>query len=317
MATLLLPDFIADLQNHSAPHFARRVLKKTVHANGSFRHADDDHRYHGVPNAWIRYVSAGRSAFRVVYIRDGDKIHLYRAGEHSVEDNLSVPKDASVNAAVPVAEAGPKVAVAMAAISSIEAAKALAPPVNRFRRNVPTPDIGRAILSRRNLPHKDIWFVAPFVNRSLFAPTARLGKLLLDQVEDGANVVLVTSPPNDKNIHWMERLQELSVDVVVYPRLHAKLYCFVFDDDRRYERGLRGGNRYSSLILLGSANLTSAGLALNDARSNEELCYSVPEEEIGYVESYVLDLMERGYELEDVRRFKARGQWQRLEYNKW
>ena len=115
----------------------------------------------------------------------------------------------------------------------------------------------------------------------------------------------------------METLQELSVDVVVYPRLHAKLYCFVFDNDRRQERELRGGDRHSSLILLGSANLTAAGLALNDTRGNEELCYAVPEEEIGYIESYVIDLMHRGYELQDVRRLKAHGQWQELEKDKW
>ena len=317
MATLLLPDFIADLQKNSAPHFARRVLQKTLQPNGSFRHDDDDHRYHGVTNAWIRYVSAGRSAYRVVYIRDLDKIHLYRAGEHSVEDNLSAPKQASLDSAVSVGQAGPEVAAAMTAISSIDAPRAAPPPLNRLRRNVPTPEIGRAILSRRNLPHKDIWLVSPFVNRSLFAPTAKLGRLLLDQVEDGARVVLITRPPTDQNIHWMETLQELSVDVVVYPRLHAKLYCFVFDHDRRHERGLRGGDRYSSLILLGSANLTAAGLALNDTRSNEELCYAVPQEEIGYIESYVLDLMDRGYDLQDVRRFKARGQWKQLENDKW
>ena len=186
MAILLLPDFIADLQKKSAPHFARRVLQKTLHPNGSFRRADDDHRYQGVTNAWIRYVSAGRSAYRVIYIRDRDKIHLYRAGEHSVEDNLSAPKEASFDAAVSVAEAGPDVAAAMAAISSIEAPQAAPPPVNRLRRNVPIPEIGRAILSRRNLPHTDIWLVSPFVNRNLFARTAKLGRLLLDQVEDGA-----------------------------------------------------------------------------------------------------------------------------------
>ena len=317
MATLLLPDFIADLQKNSAPHFARRVLQKTLQPNGSFRQDNDDHRYHGVTNAWIRYVSTGRSAYRVIYIRDRDNIHLYRAGKHSVEDNLSAPKDVSLDAAVSVAEAGPEIAAAMAAISSIEAPQAALPPVNRLRRNVPTPEIGRAILSRRNLPHKDIWLVSPFVNRSLFARTAELGRLLLDQVEDGARVVLVTRPPTDQNIDWMETLQELSVDVVVYPRLHAKLYCFVFDDDRRHERGLRDGDQYSSLILLGSANLTAAGLALNDARSNEELCYSVPEDEISYIESYVIDLMDRGYVLQDVRRFKAHGQWQQLENDKW
>ena len=317
MATLLLPDFIADLQKNAAPHFARRVLQKTLQPNGSFRQDDDDHRYHGVKDAWIRYVSAGRSAYRVIYIRDRDKIYLYRAGEHSVEDKLAAPKDGAIDDAVSVTEAGPEVAAAMAAISSIESPQAAPPPVTRFRRNVPTPEIGRAILSRRNLPHKDIWLVSPFVNRDLLAPRAKLGRLLLEQVEDGARVILVTRPPTDQNIDWMETLQEQSVEVVVYPRLHAKLYCFVFDDDRRYERGLRDTDQYSSLILLGSANLTAAGLALNDTRGNEELCYAVPEDEIGYIESYVADLMDRGYELQDVRRFKARGQWQQLENDKW
>ena len=317
MSTLLLPEFIADLQQHPAPYFARRVLQKTLRPNGRFREDSQDHRYHGVTDAWIRYVSAGKSAFRVIYIRQGNDVHLYRAGPHSVENNLSPPKGVSVATAVPVADAGPIVAAAMVAIETAEAPEPLATPANRFRRNVPTPQIGRAILSRRNLPHKDIWLVAPYVNRDLFAPTAQLGKLLLEQAEDGARVVLVTRPPTDGDIAWLERLQELSVDIVVYPRLHAKLYCFVFDDNRRYEPGLRGGERYSSLILLGSANLTSAGLGLNDARANEELCYAVPEDEIGYVETYVIDLIDRGYELQDVRRFKARGQWQRLENDKW
>ena len=317
MSTLLLPEFIADLQQYPAPHFARRVLQKTLRPNGSFREDSQDHRYHGVTDAWIRYVSAGKSAFRVIYIRQGNEIHLYRAGPHSVEENLSPPKDGSVAAAASVTEAGPVVAAAMAAIETIEAPRPPPTPANRIRRNVPTPQIARAILSRRNLPHKDIWLVAPYVNRDLFAPTAQLGKLLLEQAEDGARVLLVTRPPTDKNIAWMETLQELSVDIVVYPRLHAKLYCFVFDDNRRYEPGLIGGDHYSSLILLGSANLTAAGLGLNDARANEELCYAVPEDEIGYVESYVIDLIDRGYELQDVRRFKARGQWQRLENEKW
>lgn len=190
-------------------------------------------------------------------------------------------------------------------------------PVNRFKRNTPHSRMHREILSRRNLPHKDIWLVAPFVSVDLFAPTTPFGKLLLDQVEDGASMALITAPPKDKNIDWMEKLAERKVGIFVYPRLHAKLYCFVFDEDRRYEPGLREGDSYSSLILVGTSNLTARGLALGSSQWNEELCYSVPENELGFVEEYVAGLMTGGYDLPDVRRLLARGQWQKLESGKW
>ena len=317
MPVFFLPEFIADLQDHNDPHFARRVLQKTVRPDGTFRPDADDHPYHGIENAWIRYVSRRRTAYRVIFLRQGENTYLFRAGKHSVEDRLVAPAHGTVEVAVPVAQAGPKVAAALAAVRTRENLQAVAAPVNRFKRNLPFPQINREIFSRRNLPHKDIWLVAPFVNGDLFAPTARFGKLLLDQVEDGASVALITAPPKDKNIEWMEKLADREVDIFVYPRLHTKLYCFVFDENRRYEPGLRDGDRYSSLILVGSANLTSAGMALGEGRSNEELCYAVPEDEIGFVEEYVAELMMNGYELPDVRRFLARGQWQQLEHGKW
>ncbi len=317
MPVFLLPNFIADLQNHANANFARRVLKKTLYPDGNFRPDTNDHRYEGIEGAWIRYVSRSRTAYRVIYLHRGDNIYLFRAGEHSVEDRLTAPAVGVVEAAVPVLESGLDVADALATIPTQEASQAPTHPINRFKRNVPMPQISHEIFSRRNLPHKDIWLVAPFVNGDLFAPTAAFGKLLLDQVEDGARVVLITAPPKDKRIDWMENLAERQVDIYVYPRLHTKLYCFVFDDSRRYEPGLRDGSRYSSLILLGSANLTSVGMALDDGRCNEELCYVVPEDEIGFVEEYVIELMMHGYELPDVRRFLARGQWQKLEDEKW
>ena len=313
MSVFLLPEFITDLQEHADAHFARRVLQKTIRPDGSFRPDADDHRYEGIDDAWIRYVSRQRTAYRVVYLRNGDSIYLYRAGEHSVEDRLIAPAAGAVAAAIPVVKLGLEVA-------EVPALKALVPSAdaaNRFKRNLPVPQINREIFSRRNLPHKDIWLVAPFIDCDLFAPTAAFGKLLLDQVEDGASVALITALPKDKNIDWMERLAERKINIFIYPRLHTKLYCFIFDEDRRYVRGLRDGDRYSSLILVGSANLTSSGMNLNDGRCNEELCYAVPEIEIDFVEKYVAELMMRGYELPDVRRYLSRGQWQKLEGEKW
>ena len=317
MAVFFLPEFIADLQEHNNPHFARRVLQKTIRPDGTFREDSDDHSYQGIKNAWIRYVSRKRTAYRVIYLRQGSNTYLFRAGEHSIEDRLVKPREGAVEAAHPVTEAGSHVAAALGALRAHNRPQAAAPPANRFKRNLPFPQINREIFSRRNLPHRDIWLVAPFVNGELFAPTARFGRFLLDQVEDGASVALITAPPKDRNIEWMEKLADRDVGIFVYPRLHTKLYCFVFDENRRYEPGLRGGDRYSSLILVGSANLTSVGMALGEAQCNEELCYAVQENEIGFVEEYVAELMMNGYELPDVRRFLARGQWQKLENGKW
>lgn len=317
MPVFLLPDFVADLQEHNDAHFARRVLQKTIRPDGSFRPDSDDHSYDGVDDAWVRYISRGRTAYRVIFLRKGENIYLFRAGEHSVEDRLAAPAAGAVEAALPVTEGGAEVGAVLATMPARARLVKPPPSINRFKRNIPNGQIHREIFSRRNLPHKDIWLVAPFVNSELFAPTAPFGKLLLDQVEDGASVVLITAPPKDKNISWMEKLSEHEVNIYVYPRLHAKLYCFVFDENRRYEPGLRHGDHYSSLILVGSSNLTSAGMALSDKRCNEELCYAVPEHEMGFVEEYVAELMMHGYELPDVRRFLARGQWQNLEDRKW
>ena len=58
-------------------------------------------------------------------------------------------------------------------------------------------------------------------------------------------------------------------------------------------------------------------MAVETERFNEELCYVVPEDDHSYIESYVAELMVNGYELPDLRRAKARGQWQNLENQKW
>ena len=317
MPVFLLPEFIVDLQTCADAHFARRVLKTTILGNGNFKEDSDDHRYRGVDDAWIRYVSGGKSAYRVIFIRSGANIYLYRAGEHAIEERLGAPREEAFDAAIPLAEAERNVARAIAEIPKQRTETPAEPAASRLLRNNPSPEINRAIFSRRNLPHRDIWLVTPFVTPELLRPTAIFGKMLFDQVEDGASIILITMPPKNQNIEWLEQLEERNVSVYFYPRLHSKLYCFVLDENRKYERGLPPPEKLSSLLLLGSANLTAAGLALSRDKWNEELCYSMSNSEIGHVESYVTELMMRGYDLRDVRTFRARGQLQRLENNKW
>ena len=313
MPVSLLPDFIVDLQTNADAQFARRVLKNTFLANGEFRKNKKDHRYIGITDAWIRYVSRGHTAFRVIYIQSGANIYLYRAGKHDVENNLNAPQLASLDTAIPVTEIA---AIGGKAINTVSTQNRTVS-TNRFLRNYPTQDIQRAIFERRNLPHREIWLVAPFITPNLLLPTEQLGKMLFHQIEDGASVSLITSPPKNSNIEWLEKLEERNISVFFHPRLHSKLYFFVLDENRKYARNLPDPNKLSSLLLVGSANMTAAGLALNKNNWNEELCYSVPDSEIDYVETYIADLITRGYELEEARTYRARGQWQKLENYRW
>ena len=318
MAVFLLPEFIADLQSHNNAHFARRVLLKTLLPNGEFKIDPRDHRYHGIDNTWIRRVSGSSSAYRVIYIRIDENVYLYRAGEHHIEDRLKKPRSRSFDSVTSISQANETIALIVKSISLREEQSLLIPNKNdRFRRNVPQRQIYQEIFSRRNLPHTDIWLITPFINKKLFYPTAQFGELLLKQVEDGANVIIVTSAPSDRDIEWMETLAERDITIVLYPRLHTKLYCFLFDENRKYEPGLQGGKDYSSLMLVGSANLTSAGIAINDVSPNEELCYMVPEEEVNYITSYVIELIDQGYELPIARQYLENNNWNQLENKKW
>lgn len=321
MPVFLMTEFIADLRTHADANFARRVLQKTLLKNGNFRESSDDHRYHGMDDVWIRYVSQGNSAYRVIYIRLGTNVYLYRAGEHAIEDRLSAPQDEAFDRALPIGDADGKVAAIKreASITTFSSMQLpIESPPNRFLRNNPFPDIHRTLFSRRMLPHSDIWLVAPYIDPALLQPTAQFGKLIFEQVEDGASTMLITAPPRkDQDIEWLEQLEERDVAVCFYPRLHSKLFCFVLDENRKYERGLPDASKLSSLLLVGSANLTAAGVALDTKKWNEELCYMIPEAELTHVETYVAELMMRGNDLKTARSFRARGLWDKLESEKW
>ena len=305
MAVHLMPRFIADLQNVEDGRFARRVLERTLSHEGAWRSQPEDHRYRGIDNAWIRYVTRGNAGYRVIYIQLGEEIYLYRAGPHSVEDRLAAPRPRDYAGAVRVDGDGDDVETVQNAIDAAEGGES-AP--TRFLRSRPDAEIHRCLVGRRNLPHKEIWLVSPVVDPSVLSPTADLGDVLAAQVADGANVSVVTSLPVNGDIAWMENLEAHDMKVYVHPQLHTKLYCFEFDEERRFERGVPAGPSASSLIVVGSADLTGKGVGAADGGNVvEELCYSPPEEELDFVMEYLSDLIDEGIELVDVRQRLRRG----------
>src|SRR3569833_2402183 len=93
MATFLCREFVRDLIEHNDANFASRVLSKIIGPDGGFEADADDHRFRGIEDGWIRYVSRQNTAYRAIFLRRGEDVYWYRAGSHSIENRLQAPQD--------------------------------------------------------------------------------------------------------------------------------------------------------------------------------------------------------------------------------
>lgn len=299
MPLYFCPEFIGDLQEHGDANFAKRVLQKVVDGT-ELRPDAKDHRYHGIQGAWIRYVSRGSSAYRVIYVRRGEDIFLYRAGEHSVEDNLASPGALSGPSVAEVSVEGllpdtPQYIVPHGPATSNVIKE---PPRSPFLKNYSTRYLKVAMLSRRLVPHKRVTLVSPYLSIELFEMSNIFGKMLFDFIGDGAEVNLITKPPNPREMGAFERLEQRSVSLHFHETLHAKLFIFELDEAR-----IRSHDE--PIAILGSANLTQSGLAFS-TRANEELCYELRGSEIQGALEFATYLKLSAVDLQHIRLANAR-----------
>jgi len=69
MTVYLMTNFIDDLKSADDQRFVRRVFNQVFDSNYAFKKGQDDHRYKGINDAWIRYVSQGGPAYRIIFIK--------------------------------------------------------------------------------------------------------------------------------------------------------------------------------------------------------------------------------------------------------
>lgn len=293
MVVHLTQDFIRDIQGEQDANFAKRVFRKIFDEDGSFRRDINDHRYHGLDDAWIRYVSQGGSAFRVIYLRKGADVYIYRAGPHSVEDNLKAPTQL---------EADIVAAEALDASATLDRSGGDSD-LGRLLCSLRTPYLSQMVLGRRLIPHSEVVLISPFLSLSLLTRTARLGRMLDIMIEDGSAVTLLTRPPVMAEVPAFKDLEARGVALLFHQRLHAKLYMFFVDQKR-----VGHGRSYDDLIILGSANLTESGFSAERDAGNEELSYEVPSSERPHLESYLAHLALGADDLIKVNRALMRAQ---------
>lgn len=279
MALFFYEEFLQDLRVEGDSKFPRRVLSKILDSTCKLPSSTDDHRYDGIDDAWIRYVSVGPAAIRVIYIQKGADIYFYRAGPHSVEDNLSAPRSGAT--LVPIVPfpttdfAVPRAPSPGANVTGLE---------GRLLQNYQPTYIRKTLLSRRFIRHDAVTLISPFLSEELFSIFSPFGKVLYDLGEEGAKLTLITRPPQSmEGLAFFSTLEKSGISILFHSKLHAKLYLFeeATEDNRPPKR----------VALIGSANLTVSGLAIgadsNEIKApNEELAYELPEHQFEHALSY-------------------------------
>lgn len=287
-------EFIGDLKKSANVKFFKQILNHTLDNDGNFKEDADDHRYKGIDDAWIRYVSKGKTALRVIYLKKGNLIHLYRAGVHQIEEGLRPPSDLEKSVPLDMVQIqGPLQREA------IDLGLLLKTKEPQYLRNI--------IRQMTFLGHFYIVLISPFVSLELLNSRALFGRFLNKAVEDGTEVALITSPPAPTDLAQYRNLESRGIFVYFLEDLHAKLYLFDVNLKtlNKYHRGI------IKTAILGSSNLTEPGFAFGDEQANHELCYRLPEEQYHYAFDYAQRLMRKSmsykkYEVRVMRTLKRR-----------
>jgi phosphatidylserine/phosphatidylglycerophosphate/cardiolipin synthase-like enzyme len=288
VAVHLTKEFLKDLRDGDDGKFVRHVLNHTVNEDGTFRPDRDDHRYEGVDDAWIRYVSRGNTAYRVIFIRKGADVFLYRAGRHKVEDDVQELKETT--GAIRIHEAP----------IELKKAEPVVGGVTTFLKTAEPTFISKYIKSMYHLRHNEVYIVSPFIDLTILSSRHHFGRFLDKATEDGTDVVIITLPPTtDDALESFKDLEKREIDIFFLSRLHTKLYLFDVDLSSRnqYQK-----DRFGTAII-GSSNLTYVGMGFDDITSNEELCCALPSSFVSEMKNYVTRLTLAS---EDYKKFAFR-----------
>jgi hypothetical protein len=200
-----------------------------------------------------------------------------------VEDRLPQATDLSHTVAV-----GSLTAESSASAAVPTAAAAAATDDAWFLKTSEAKYIGRSIEAMYHVRHKHICLISPFLQYNILESTHRFGRFLDRAVEENTVVELITSGDHNKEyLPVFRRLEERGIFVYFLKGLHAKLYFFDVDLSSRnkWQLGIE------SHAIVGSSNLTGAGLGFGDSAPNEELNIRLGSAFLGDVDLYKTKLV--------------------------
>ncbi len=286
MKVYLTPEFIGDLRDSADVRFIRQVLKHTLDGDGNFKSDANDHKYQGIDKAWIRVISKGKAGFRVIYLKENDSVYLYRAGLHSIEEQVTSPL--TLDASIPLSKVRLPVLPQEKKIGPVDLGYLLKTTEPTF--------LNKEILSMYHLGYFEIILISPFIDPGLLHRRHHFGSFLDRAVEDNTEVTVVTRPPNRQYLSVYRDLEERNIFVYFLLELHAKLYIFNLDPAKLPEHS----KTIQSRVIVGSSNLTRPGFGLDDDITNYELCYCLPTQKYSEAYEYAKGLIKKAADYRSI-----------------
>lgn len=282
--------FIVDLVGSGDAQLPGRVFRKIFTDGGEFRSDRDDHPYKGINDAWIRVVSRGNSAYRVIYLKERDSIVFYRAGPHSVEDNLAHPQrmDGFPVVSQEVIEAALRPMGGMAAAHDLSRSRqgSSYSDSSRIMKNHESRRLYECVIGRRLIPHKEVVLVSPYVSHDFLRSTHMLGQMFDEWIDGGCGITLITRPPAAFEFSDFDKLESRGFSILYVPALNARTYIFRVDRNKLSEFQQQA----SDLLVVGSADLTDLGFnpsGIGNPNPQLELSYAIGEEDQDELEGFL------------------------------
>lgn len=280
--------FVEDILSSDDAGFIKRVLNQVFSEFLGSANRKNDHRYRNIENAWIRYVSRGNTAYRIIYLTAGNEMTFYRCGEHSIEDALAAPNTNDQTVLAVEIDRG--------------AVEEMTKPLSILANDKP-PYIYAALLGRRLIPNKSVYLVSPYISPDTLARGTRLGQTLDSIVGDGAEVVIITAAEEVEKFRIAQNdLKARKIELVFLPKLHSKIYLFITDSTHSHATA-----SVASLGIIGSSNLTNRGVAVTPADGNLETNYTVSPSSIPELEEVVLNFYCRGKDYRTTAKTFSKG----------
>jgi hypothetical protein len=259
----LTPEFVRDIQESKHPNMARQAFGHIFDDQGKFKSDRNDHEYKGMTDGWIRWIQMGGVGLRLIYIRKGANVYLYRIVGKSDENGLSAPASLSKNTTF---ESLPE-----DILQGIIESEAIIQ--SRLLHTTKPTYLNSTIRQMYHLPQSEVILLSPTVSPALFKVSGEIGRFLDRSIEEGARVVLVTAPPGPSQIEFFDQLARRNIEVYFVQNLKTRLFLFRVNEYR-----VKGPDAVARpTVVLGSAELTHQSLGMGDIGRHEELCYRFPE----------------------------------------